>query len=62
LQGQVLVLVFKFSERKMEKMSEDAKKKWELENRIESIDGDKLYKYDQAKYNSYLSTKPWTKE
>lgn len=43
-------------------MAEQAKKKWELENQIESIDGDKLYKHDQQAYNSFLNTRPWTKD
>jgi hypothetical protein len=43
-------------------MSEAARKKWEAENKIESIEGDQLYAYDNQKYQSYLSTKPWTKE
>jgi COP9 signalosome complex subunit 5 len=43
-------------------MAEQAKKKWETENKIESLDADLLYKYDQQKYNAYLNSKPWTKD
>lgn len=39
--------------------SVDARKKWELENKIESIDGDQLYKYDNDSYQKFLSSRPW---
>jgi len=40
-------------------MSESARKKFESENKIESIDSDLLYKYDNKKYQEFLSTRPW---
>jgi len=43
-------------------MAEEARKRWELENKIESIDADKLFKYDNKQYQAFLSTKPWTKD
>jgi COP9 signalosome complex subunit 5 len=43
-------------------MAAAAQKKFESENKIESIDGDALYDYDNEKYQRFLSTKPWTKD
>jgi len=40
----------------------DAKKKFESDNKIESIEADQLYKYDNKKYQEFLSTRPWTKD
>jgi len=40
--------------------SDIARKKFESDNKIESIDSDQLYKYDNKKYQEFLSTKPWT--
>jgi COP9 signalosome complex subunit 5 len=42
--------------------SEQARKKWEAENKIEAIEGDQLYKYDNEKYQAFLQSKPWTKD
>jgi len=42
--------------------SDIARKKFESDNKIESIDSDQLYKYDNKKYQEFLSTKPWTKD
>jgi len=46
----------------MAKNTDDARKKFEQDNKFESIESDQLYQYDAAKYNSYLSTKPWAKD
>lgn len=43
-------------------MSDAARKKFEADNKIESIDADQLYKYDNKKYQEFLSTKPWAKD
>jgi len=40
-------------------MASSAQKRWESENKIESIDTDHLYKYDHKKYQEYLSSRPW---
>jgi len=40
-------------------MSKEAQKKFEQENKIESIDGDELYKFDNKKYQEFLSSRPW---
>jgi len=42
--------------------ADNARKKWEAENKIESIEGDQLYKYDNKKYQEFRSTRPWTKD
>jgi len=39
-----------------------AQKKFEADNKIESIDGDALYDYDNDKYQKFLATKPWVKD
>jgi len=44
------------------KDSDNARKKWEAENKIESVDGDILYKWDNQKYQAFLATKPWSKD
>jgi len=43
-------------------MSSVTQKKFESDNKIESIDGDALYDYDNDKYQRFLATKPWTKD
>jgi len=43
-------------------MAASAQKKFEADNKIESIDGDLLYDYDNEKYQRFLATKPWTKD
>jgi len=43
-------------------MAEAARRKFEAENKIESIDADQLYKYDNKQYQAFLATKPWTKD
>jgi len=42
--------------------SEEARRKFENENKIESISGDQLYKWDNEKYQAFLATKPWAKD
>jgi len=39
-----------------------AQKKFETDNKIESIDGDLLYDYDSEKSQRFLNTKPWSKD
>jgi len=43
-------------------MAAAAQKKFEEVNKIESIDGDALYDYDNASYQRHLQSKPWTKD
>jgi len=43
-------------------MSSVTQKKFESDNKIENIDGDALYDYDNDKYQRFLATKPWTKD
>jgi len=43
-------------------MSSVAQKKFESDNKIESIDGDALYDYDNEKYQRFLASKPWLKD
>eukprot|EP01117_Protostelium_nocturnum_P016139 TRINITY_DN6333_c0_g2_i1.p1 TRINITY_DN6333_c0_g2~~TRINITY_DN6333_c0_g2_i1.p1 ORF type:complete len:339 (+),score=95.49 TRINITY_DN6333_c0_g2_i1:312-1328(+) len=40
----------------------DAKKNWELENKIETLDGDQVYKLDSKALQSFLNAKPWSKD
>jgi COP9 signalosome complex subunit 5 len=42
--------------------SQEMKKKFENVNKIESLDGDELFKWDSEKYQAFLATKPWTKD
>ncbi len=44
------------------KNQEDARKKFEGDNKIESISGDQLYKWDNDKYQAFLASRPWAKE
>jgi len=46
----------------MASASAAAQKKWEKENKIETVDSDFLYQYDNATYQKFLATKPWTKD
>lgn len=43
-------------------MAEASRRKFDTENKIESIEGDQLFKYDNKKYQEFLSSKPWTKD
>jgi len=43
-------------------MASAAQKKFEADNKIESIDGDSLYDYDNDKYQKSLASRPWTKD
>eukprot|EP01114_Cavostelium_apophysatum_P003471 TRINITY_DN1336_c0_g1_i1.p1 TRINITY_DN1336_c0_g1~~TRINITY_DN1336_c0_g1_i1.p1 ORF type:complete len:332 (-),score=68.94 TRINITY_DN1336_c0_g1_i1:59-1054(-) len=43
-------------------MSDAARKKFEADHKIESVDVDHLFKYDNKKYQEFLSTRPWTKD
>jgi len=43
-------------------MSSASQKKFEADNKIESIDGDALYDYDNDKYQKFLASKPWSKD
>lgn len=36
--------------------------RWELENNIEEINVDELYKYNQKQQQDMLAAKPWEKE
>jgi len=42
--------------------SDVARKKFENDNKIESMESDQLYKYDNKKYQEFLNTKPWVKD
>ncbi|KAF2073850.1 hypothetical protein CYY_004846 [Polysphondylium violaceum] len=42
--------------------AQDALKRFEVENNIQSIDTDSLFKYDQAQYQAFLNSKPWAKD
>eukprot|EP00897_Mesotaenium_endlicherianum_P007142 jgi/Mesen1/6456/ME000033S05736 len=39
-----------------------AKQTWELENKVETVDPDALFKYDEAAQVATLQQKPWTKD
>jgi len=43
-------------------MASDQQKRWELENNVQASDPDQIYKYDAAKYQAFLQTRPWTKD
>lgn len=42
--------------------AEQALNRFILENNIQNVDDDKIYKYDNAAYQAMLSAKPWTKD
>lgn len=43
--------------------SANALKRFELENNIQTVaDNDQIYKYDAAKHQAFLQSKPWTKD
>lgn len=46
----------------MSKASDDARKRFEAENKIENVDADQLYKWDNTNYQAFLSTRPWAKD
>mmetsp|Transcript_20539 Transcript_20539/g.28821 ORF Transcript_20539/g.28821 Transcript_20539/m.28821 type:complete len:335 (-) Transcript_20539:73-1077(-) len=46
----------------MSKASDDARKRFEAENKIENVDADQLYKWDNSNYQAFLSTRPWAKD
>lgn len=33
-----------------------------LENNIQTVDADQIYKFDGANYQAFLQSKPWAKE
>ena len=39
-------------------MADQAKLRFEMENNIQTLDADKIFKYDAAALNAYLSTRP----
>jgi len=39
-----------------------ALKRFEMENNIQMVDPDKIYKYDAASHQAFLQAKPWTKD
>ncbi|GAM27607.1 hypothetical protein SAMD00019534_107830 [Acytostelium subglobosum LB1] len=39
-----------------------ALKRFEIENNIQSVDRDSIFKYDQTQYNDFLKSKPWAKD
>ncbi|PRP75530.1 Mov34/MPN/PAD-1 family protein [Planoprotostelium fungivorum] len=43
-------------------MASDAQKNWEAANKIETIEGDQLYKWDHEKNQAFLAAKPWAKD
>jgi len=43
-------------------MAAAALKRFELENNIQAVDSDQIYKYDAAKHQAILQSKPWTKD
>ncbi|KAL6072091.1 proteasome regulatory particle subunit RPN11 [Balamuthia mandrillaris] len=42
--------------------SEAARKRFESENKIEEVDPDQIYKYDEARHRSFVSQAPWKKD
>eukprot|EP00879_Flechtneria_rotunda_P030406 GHRR01033035.1.p1 GENE.GHRR01033035.1~~GHRR01033035.1.p1 ORF type:complete len:141 (+),score=35.16 GHRR01033035.1:244-666(+) len=40
----------------------NARLRWELENNVQNVSTDVLYKYDQAEQQAIQSQKPWTKD
>lgn len=43
-------------------MAGAALKRFELENNIQTVEADQIYKYDAAKHQAVLQAKPWAKE
>lgn len=48
--------------RKLAMANTSSLQKFEEINKIENIDGDKLYGYDSEKYKAFLNGKPWAKD
>lgn len=42
--------------------SQDAQKRWELENNVQAVDPDLVYKYDEEKHEATVRDKPWVKD
>jgi len=42
--------------------SQDAQKRWELENNVQAVDPDLIYKYEEEKHEATVREKPWAKE
>jgi COP9 signalosome complex subunit 5 len=42
--------------------SSDAQKRWELENNVQTVDPDLIYKYDEEKHEATVRDKPWSKD
>jgi len=42
--------------------SASALKRFQVENNVQTVDPDQIYKYDAASHQSYLQTRPWTKD
>jgi COP9 signalosome complex subunit 5 len=40
----------------------NARMRWELENSVQNVSTDALYKYDEAEQKAIQSQKPWTKD
>lgn len=43
-------------------MAQDAQKRWELENNVQTVDPDLIYKYDEEKHEATVRDKPWAKD
>lgn len=39
-----------------------ARMRWELENSVQNVSTDALYKYDEAEQKSIQAQRPWTKD
>lgn len=42
--------------------SETAKKRFEVENNIQEMEGDEDYKFDEDEYNDSIAHRPWRNE
>ncbi len=42
--------------------TQDAQKRWELENNVQAVDPDLIYKYEEEKHEATVREKPWAKE
>jgi len=40
----------------------EARLRFETENKIENVDADELYRYDQERHQSFINQRAWLKE
>eukprot|EP00727_Mastigamoeba_balamuthi_P001496 m51a1_g11343 putative mov34 mpn pad-1 family protein (334) ;mRNA; f:164242-165462 len=46
----------------MSKEAQEARKRWELENKIETVEMDQIFRFNEAEVQSQLQARPWGKD